>query len=706
MIISPKLLILTCLILATVSSALALSPTQIEQILTLPTEGNLMPKLWHIGDDIVGFYGFGEESPWNSNETQGYLRISPKTSQVKRILDDTRASCYNNISYLDRSYYHAPASTLLYYCVNNNSLLLIETKSYTVRDVILVSTSQTFEEAILGHNEEGQIYILGLPDITSLPTTSASELILVNLTTKAVENHVVFNKGSDSQLLVTGYAFDSGSSYILTKGAEKDQTLIEIKKIVLKENDYELTPFVNFTFNTFASSQVHTPLDIIDGYFFTNDHSNLLIFDKNGDVFDNKTMLQFKYYQKKAYSEAVAVPVTGAQIGGSIFYVQLRFDTFGYSLKDGAMISSKIGGFADDLRMAFGDGSELLVISDLDTFSIIEMATNTTLYTSLIYDYYDLMASGSYYFGHYSSKIYVFDRKTPGKLLQTLTIPIYSVYDKATNLILQLSPVDNGCQISYLNLETLTVSQGPLVKNKDACGTSVSNIDITDTARPFFIVHVNGKDKYLFVSPATYGTALFTNPFYPYGDGIVMPEKDGESFSFVKVTKYDTNKNVEVHNFKLNKLLKRFIAQDNYNLTTIIAESPTFGLYQITNNKVIMTYNDTKMTILDLALRNAIDYDIPAFPSGGPSLKIFSDKNKTPYVILSQDDAFGMISTLPQLFDLTNITPLPGAISNITRKASEFGACGYYVSDEYHRAIGVIRFFDACSSTQSKKIHI
>jgi len=430
-----------------------------------------------------------------------------------------------------------------------------------------------------------------------------------------------------------------------------------------------------------------------------------LIFDKNGNVFENKTMLHFKYYQKKAYSEAVAVPVTGAQIGGSTFYVQLRFDTFAYSLKDGAMISSKVGVYTDEMRIAFGDGSELLTISDLDTFSIIEMATNTTLYTSVRYGFYHLMMSSSYYFGQSSSNLYVFDRKTPGKLVQNLSLSGYSFHDRATNLLLQLSPVSNGCQISYVDLETLVVRQGPLVKNQDACGSWVSNIDITDTSKPFFTVNVNCKDKYLFVSPATYGTASWSSSIYPWGNGVVIPEKDGESFSFIEADTYGTNKTVQVHNFKLNKLLKRFMAQDSYTLANILTQSQQFYLWQVTDSKIIMTYNQTKMSILDLALRKVVDYDIPAFHRG-PYLKIFSDKNKTPYAILSQDDSFGTASTLPQVFDLTNITPLPGAISNLTEKADVFGACGYYMIDEYSNNVGVIRFYDACSSTQINKIHI
>jgi len=217
------------------TSIWVLNPTPIQQFLQIPTCNHLMTKMWHIEDDIVGFYGLTEEGYVDNSKLEGYLRISPKTSQVQRILDDTIASCHQNISLLDRSYYYASMSTFLYYCVANNSLLLIDSRGYKVQDVIPVSTSQTFQEVILGRDEQGHVYILRLPDILYIPAQAPTELILVNMTTKAVENHVIFNKDSDSQKLVTGFAFDPGSgvSYLLTKGLQNDETLIEVHKVNL-----------------------------------------------------------------------------------------------------------------------------------------------------------------------------------------------------------------------------------------------------------------------------------------------------------------------------------------------------------------------------------------------------------------------------------------------------------------------------------------
>jgi hypothetical protein len=474
--------LLFTLTLISASTPDSLNPTPVQQFVVIPSKYDFNVKLWHIKNDIIGLYGF------NSLD-QGYLKFSLDSGDITRILSNTTAACNRNRPLLDRSYYYSAASTLLFYCVVNNSLLTIDTDTYTVQDAIPVSSSQVFQDVLVGHNQQGLVYILGLPNLLAVPASTPTELILVNLTTKAVENHVIFNKGSDSHSLVTGYAFDSSASYVLTKGVESGKTLVKINKITLKDNDYELIQFANFTYEKEdIVGYTHNPLDIIDGYFFTNDKDNLLIFNPDGNLYLNKTGL-FTDPRGAASSETLWAPTTAARIGGSTFYaIFMGFQAFTFSLQNGVMNSTVLDSKIDEMKIAFGDtGSEkdLLINIGFDLFSVKEIYTNTTVYTSLMAQYYDLFYSNSYYFAQAYEVLYVFDRHKSGKLLQSIPID-YATRDKASDTLFNLAEEGKFCRVSYIDLDTLAVTQGPLILNKDACSYGVMYVDITDRANPFF----------------------------------------------------------------------------------------------------------------------------------------------------------------------------------------------------------------------------
>jgi len=433
---------------------------------------------------------------------------------------------------------------------------------------------------------------------------------------------------------------------------------------------------------------------------FTNDQENLLIFENNGSLFLNQTGLSSNPWTQASTGGVLWVPATASKIGDSKLYAKFNgLKAYTYSLKNGVMKSSELVPYSSKMKFAFGK-QDLLINFGLDTFEIKDILTNATLYTS-IQSYYNLMASTNYYFAEGYRVLYVFDRHTPGKLLQTITLPQYSYPDTATNQILGLSPGDADCQITYLDLETLAVSNGPLIKNKDACSFGVIHINITDKANPFFIVQK--LDKYLFVSPTTYGTVSWTFDYDSWAEGVMVPVDAGASFSFVFTSKSDSNKEMHYASYKLNKLLKKFTLEESFLLTVLRTTSSSFGLYPLIDNKILMAYQDKKIAIFDLTQKNYVTYDVPAFYDSIDGVGIFYDKNKTPYLALSEIVPFGQVSSLPQLFDFAKITPMPGMISNLTRSAIVTGPCHYYALDEFSNNIGIVRFYDTCNENSTKE---
>ena len=684
-------LLVSCWILA---SVFAFQPTPIQQFLVLPSNAdNFDSPAWHIGDDIVAFY-----QSISADLSEGYLKITPGTSQVERILVDTVASCQRDISLLDPSYYHPSIGTLLYYCVANNSLLTIG-QNYTVQDALPISTSQTFKDVIIGHNEQGYVYILGLPDIMSLPATAPTELILVDLKTKAVENHMVFNKGSDSQVLVTGYAFDSsaGVSYIQTKELEGDQNLVRISKIALSGNDYELTPFANFTYaKENPQYSFHNCLHIINGYLFTNDNSSLLIFDKNGNLYQGQEGLNFVPIMKNLMKfERILVPQVAAQIGGSTLYASLDMGRPGlaYSFENGKMTSSVIDYSSNGMLFALGgltSGDLLIGLNDF-TFNIRDAKTNATLYSSFR-SYDDIMMSASHYGVLSYGNLYVFDRKKPEQLPQLISTSGSSWLDKTTNMLVTLpfSPMSD-CQVTYVDLETLAVRSGPMIAQA-ACSI-IEHVNLTDLPRPFFITNA-GDGNHYFISPATYGTILWKCPNFGQAEGIVVPGDNAESFTYVWNARGNLSV-VHIDSYKYDKAAKSFTLRDSYALTTTI-QTKEMKYFDLGNSKVVLTY-DSNVAVVDLALRNYKTFEVPAYYDSPKGVGILYDKNKIPYVSLAEVKEFGAPTTPPQLLDFTSgVTTMPGVIPDLTRTASVVRNCSYALADEFDNTIWVVRLYDIC----------
>jgi hypothetical protein len=224
---------------------------------------------------------------------------------------------------------------------------------------------------------------------------------------------------------------------------------------------------------------------------------------------------------------------------------------------------------------------------------------------------------------------------------------------------------------------------------------------------PFFIVGSKG-GEYLFVSPGTYGltgTISWTFNFDQWAIGTIIPAADaGKSFTLVYADKNDKTKDFKVVSYKVNKILRRFDEGDSYQMAPIQTDSGDFSLHPlISQNKVLMSHYKGKITILDLNLNSTATYDVPAYYGSG--VGVLYDKNKIPYVALSEMVSFGYSTTLPQLFDFTKVTPMPEATENLTISVYVTGDCSYYVFDKYCN-VAVVRLYDTCSASQTQKISL
>jgi hypothetical protein len=78
-----------------------------------------------------------------------YMLINLETKNTSVILSDIVAACTHNPALFNRLHYHVATSSLLYYCIKNNSLLVIDQSTYTVELTIPTNVNTIFEEVRL-----------------------------------------------------------------------------------------------------------------------------------------------------------------------------------------------------------------------------------------------------------------------------------------------------------------------------------------------------------------------------------------------------------------------------------------------------------------------------------------------------------------------------------------------------------------------------
>ena len=101
-------------------------------------------------------------------------------------------------------------------------------------------------------------------------------------------------------------------------------------------------------------------------------------------------------------------------------------------------------------------------------------------------------------------------------------------------------------------------------------------------------------------------------------------------------------------------------------------------------------------------VNTTVTYDVPAYYDDS-GVGAFYDRNRRPYVALSEIVSFGFSTTQPQLFDFTKVTPMPTTLENLSISAVVTGDCSYYVFDQYYN-VAVVRLYDTCSAAQTQKI--
>src|SRR5262249_35231302 len=115
-----------------------------------------------------------------------YLLIDLESRNATQILVDIIAACDNTTYIYNRILYHPSMSTLVYYCTQNNSLLILDEEEFTVQSVIKVDVDRIFEETQLS-SDGSTVVIIGMRTPLS-GEFYPSQFIKIDLATKSILN--------------------------------------------------------------------------------------------------------------------------------------------------------------------------------------------------------------------------------------------------------------------------------------------------------------------------------------------------------------------------------------------------------------------------------------------------------------------------------------------------------------------------------------
>jgi len=273
------------------------SPPVLKKSLYLRDGGRTAYNIFRTKDATFSFStdhtDFHEVDP-----TYRILGFSP--SSVTEILRNTTQECDQKSYIYSRLTYYEKNDSLLYFCYNNKSLLVLDSHSYTVQKSIPLTFNFPYLEMAKLYPEGDSLVILlinsgfrqGFTD-----SFNSTVFIRVNLTSQQVTQNFVLDKGFDSSESVVAYAGNGTTSYLLTNIYKYPLKNITVYAFNASGNNYNITGLYAETFN-FAkttTNDIFSQLYVAGDLVMTNNNSTILFFNSQGQLVSKASPLTFYY---------------------------------------------------------------------------------------------------------------------------------------------------------------------------------------------------------------------------------------------------------------------------------------------------------------------------------------------------------------------------------------------------------------------------
>lgn len=625
-----------------------------------------------------------------------YMLINLQTKNVSVILSDIVGACSGNYpTNWDRLYYHVSTSTLLYYCVTNNSLLVIDQNTYTVDLAIPTNVSATFDE-VKFVPQGNTITILGLIGVSVNP--QPSQLITVDLQSQAITRNVVFEYDLDSNEIVVGYTVSpKGVFYVLTATpSETFSYQVTLYSMMLIGNSYALYNMTSLNFeNLFYPFWAQ--LDNVGGLLIISSHTSLYVVSAQGNVIGTVENLATKAPPSGSifgFLEHVAVAI---EYGSSDFYALLtNSSVLKFSVDNGGYNTEIFASNVQDMQYVSSNQNNNSLLFTTNTvfplFNITDLQTSRTIYSTIAGNA-TFFTSDTKYAGVVatsdSNMLYIFDRQT-NLLIYQDQIPQFYFFDENSHLFSYIEYTNasqSQCQMVQLDLQTansyvpftLDTSYGTMCQYYRFA--NVTN----DYDTPQFLLLL--LDNLLIVSE-NFGSVLFSE--YTV-ESLDAPFIDYDTLTLVDVNQQDTYYGLVLDVWTYyNPSNQEFMLQNSTKISDV-ADSK----YKILPGQLLVLGSD-QFELLDFVTFNKtiVDYQLI------DAISFFQDKTGALYIVLGYDEN---LKTFNVYYD-GKVSQLAGVTAN-TNTVSAAGRCRYSVMDELNNDISLVSFYNVCSEQNALEIY-
>lgn len=676
----------------------ALNATLEKSFFTLSTESGLMPQLFQTRTGIIA-YAFGINYDSGSLYPQYYL-LNIENKNVTPILQDLITSCDQGPSDLDRVHYHALTYNLVYYCSNNNSLLILDETDYTVKTVIPTGINQILQEVRLT-SDGYSVSILGLTGLLS-STPSPTHLVKVSLQTQTVTTHVIFDHDLASGEAVTAYASSGQNMYVVTNtvtGTTPSKT--SVYSMTLIGSSYSLTLLASIN-STSEEARTIPELYCVENLLITNQESTLIILNNKGNVLQQiETLQQIEYVSPTGTDGSYYRVELFADYGASDFYALWINSTITKFTAQSGGFSFEDFGSAGFMYFALQDqntNSLLLTVAtdNVGNFTITDLSTSEILYVSAAAFFKIMITDSTYTVVNFATDAlaYIFDRETDA-LIQLISVGEIFYYDQQRSIFSSLIHSGLGqYQLQQIDLTTGNVySSLKFNYTGDSVGFLVHATNNENFDTPEVVIKIIDyeakKNNYLIISPK-FGQAEFTVPSSDLEvSSTLFPDYDALTiYYFAEGDPNSTTLDV----YTYDPTSKSFTLKDSTN--------QIIGGTTIPSNQYAVVVGTQELGIVNYT---TLDQTVVSISAEWDSISPFDSNTDDVRIIVSRSGRTSQNANSVGIYYNGQFEDLPGSIDNATISAGVAGACSYDIVTGTG-SFSTISIYNICSQEEIMKI--